>query len=90
MTLLPDAAPNFLARWEGQFQPLDDEGVLIEQKRLLEALAPEHPVIFRSNHASNCLALAGTLPKDRDRLVAEVSAAQEGAGHLRPVWMRGL
>ena len=90
LTLLPDTAPNFLARWEGQFQPLDDEGVLSEQKRMLEALAPVHPVIFRSNHASNCLALAGTLPKDRDRLVADVAAAQDGSQHLRPVWMRGL
>jgi len=27
-------------------------------------------VIFRSNHASNALALAGNLPRDRARLLA--------------------
>jgi len=90
LTLMPDAAPDFLARWDGKFRPLDDEGVLAEQKRLLEKLNPAHPVIFRSNHASNCLALAGTLPKDKDRLLADVAMAQTGQGHLRPQWLRGL
>jgi len=41
-------------------------------------------VIFRSNHASNCLALAGTLPKDGARLVGQVRAAQESMDMLRP------
>lgn len=48
--------------------------------------------IFRSNHASNFLALAGTLPKDRERLVAaldRVLAAPESA-RFRPAWLRGL
>ncbi len=47
----------------------DDDGVLAEQERLLANLDPTSPVIFRSNHASNCLALAGNLPRDRDRLM---------------------
>ena len=34
---------------------------------------------FHSNHASNCLPLAGTLPKDRDALPAVVAAARAGA-----------
>jgi radical SAM superfamily enzyme YgiQ (UPF0313 family) len=90
LTLMPDAAPGFLERWEGDFDFLDDDGVLTEQKRLLAGLAPQHPVIFRSNHASNCLPLAGTLPKDKDRLLAEIGAAQNGTASLRPNWLRGL
>jgi radical SAM superfamily enzyme YgiQ (UPF0313 family) len=81
---------NFLARWEGEFEPMDDAEVLREQQQLLEGLAPPAPVIFRSNHASNCLPLAGTLPKDRDRLLAEVAGAMAGEDLLRPGWMRGL
>ncbi|MEM7305699.1 MAG: radical SAM protein [Planctomycetota bacterium] len=48
--------------------------------------------IFRSNHASNYLALSGTLPKDQPGLVAaldRVLAAPEHA-RFRPEWLRGL
>jgi len=90
LTLMPDAAPGFLERWDGAFEALDDDGVLAEQRRMLEGLSPEYPVIFRSNHASNCLALAGNLPKDKARLLAEIESAQSGAAGLRPRWMRGL
>ena len=83
------AAPGFFERM-GEFAWQDDDGVLRELRRLLERLDPPTPVIFRSNHASNALALAGTLPKDRARLLAEVDAARAGAGGLRPDWLRGL
>ena len=63
--------------------------MLIEQQRLIEQLDPPTPVIFRSNHASNALPLAGTLPKDRDALLAVLEAAQAGAVPLRPSDMRG-
>jgi len=48
--------------------------------------------IFRSNHASNYLALAGTLPKDKGRLLAQLDAALTDPGHapFRPEWLRGL
>jgi radical SAM superfamily enzyme YgiQ (UPF0313 family) len=89
--MLPDEIrTSFLARWEGRFEAQDDAGILLEQQLLLEHLAPRSPVIFRSNHASNCLALAGTLPRDRPRLLAEVKAATGDEGWLRPAWMRGL
>jgi pyruvate-formate lyase-activating enzyme len=72
------------------FLPRDDAGILQELELLLELLAPPSPIIFRSNHASNALPLAGTLPKDGARLRAQVSAARAGAQALRPRWMRGL
>lgn len=59
-------------RWQG------DAGVLQELELLLEKLDPPRPVIFRSNHASNCLPLAGTLPKDGPRLLEQIRAAQAG------------
>lgn len=48
--------------------------------------------IFRSNHASNYLALAGTLPKDKEKLVAALDAvlARPGEARFVPEWMRGL
>lgn len=83
-------AENFLEKFGPDFQWQDDRGVLEELHRLLQRLDPPSPVIFRSNHASNALALAGTLPKDRPRLLAQVGAALEGGAALRPRWMRGL
>jgi radical SAM superfamily enzyme YgiQ (UPF0313 family) len=47
--------------------------------------------IFRSNHASNYLALAGTLLKDKAALLDEIDRAlDDPEGHLRPEWVRGL
>ena len=48
--------------------------------------------IFRSNHASNYLALAGTLPKDKDRLLNSLDAvlAAPDQAAFRPEWVRGL
>ncbi len=46
--------------------------------------------VFRSNHASNYLPLAGQLPRDRDQLLAEVERALRGERALRPEWARGL
>jgi len=48
--------------------------------------------VFRSNHASNYLALAGTLPKDKQRLLDGLDAVLEhpDAAPFRPDWLRGL
>jgi radical SAM superfamily enzyme YgiQ (UPF0313 family) len=48
--------------------------------------------IFRSNHASNFLPLAGTLPKDKARILAELDAVLADPERARfvPDWMRGL
>ena len=74
----------------GPFLPRDDAGMLEELEALVSQLAPPRPIIFRSNHASNALPLAGTLPKDKARLLADIAAARRGAQGLRPMWSRGL
>ncbi|MBF0612933.1 MAG: radical SAM protein, partial [Magnetococcales bacterium] len=72
--LEPELAASFAAPFTPGFEPLDDQGMLQEQYLLLEKLThTPRPVIFRSNHASNALALAGTLPKDRPRLLAQLT-----------------
>ncbi|MBK8906474.1 MAG: radical SAM protein [Rhodospirillales bacterium] len=88
-----DVRDDFLSRFSRDgvpFEEQDDAGILAEQERLLAALDPPAPVIFRSNHASNCLALAGTLPDDRAALLALIAAARAGAPLLRPQSLRGL
>lgn len=73
-----------------KFDWQDDAGVLQELEYLLELLDPPKAVIFRSNHASNALPLAGNLPKDGARLLDQVRAARVGAAGLRPHYLRGL
>ena len=69
-----DAKENFYKHFH-DFNMLNDYEILHEQKNFLELLNPSNKVIFRSNHASNALHLAGILPKDKSRLVGEVEQA---------------
>jgi radical SAM superfamily enzyme YgiQ (UPF0313 family) len=67
--------------------PIDD---VREMGELVGSLQTDM-CIFRSNHASNYLALGGTLMKDRERLLGEIERALEDPeGRLRPEWLRGL
>ena len=61
----------------------------VEEHRLIERLNPPAPLTFRSNHASNALALAGELPRDRKRLLTQLERARAGCVSLRPEWLRG-
>jgi len=93
LMLAPHERPAFLERFGRAgipFAEQDDDGILAEQAALLTGLRPPSPIIFRSNHASNCLALAGTLPRDQARLCAVVEAARQGIPLLRPGSMRCL
>ncbi|MDD3595600.1 radical SAM protein [Sulfuricurvum sp.] len=73
------------------FTPLSDLQILQEQRYLLSEINPPQKIIFRSNHASNALHLAGTLPKDTSRLINEVDHAMNiGEGAMIPQWMRGF
>jgi coproporphyrinogen III oxidase-like Fe-S oxidoreductase len=88
--LADNVVDDFMNGQDADFEMQDDDGILAEQDYLLSLLNPPKPVIFRSNHASNCLPLAGNLPKDADRLRAEVSAALAGQRQLRPAYSRNL
>ena len=63
---------------------------LLGELRTLVAEAKLTDALFRTNHASNYLPLAGRLPRDRDRIVAALDAALGGELPLRPEWARGL
>lgn len=55
---------------------------------MISGFNPPQPAIFCSNHASNALALAGTLPMNIKKLLLRNGMA--GHRPLRPVYMRGL
>lgn len=83
-------AEKFRRKFGEPFQMPDDLAILKEQQRLISGLNPPQPVIFRSNHASNALALAGNLPRDKDKLLQQLQEAIAGHRPLRPLFMRGL
>jgi radical SAM superfamily enzyme YgiQ (UPF0313 family) len=67
--------------------PVDD---IVELRELIANLETDQ-CIFRSNHASNYLPLAGTLLGDKAKLLAEIDRALENPdATLRDEWMRGL
>ena len=74
----------------GDFVLPDQIEMLKELHTFIEHLELKGTV-FRSNHASNYLALAGRFPKDKERLLTTIRYALEG-GHeiLRPEFLRGL
>ncbi|WP_324171130.1 radical SAM protein [Sulfurimonas sp.] len=69
-----DAKEKFYKHFN-DFEKLDDIELLQEQKKFLELLNPTNNVIFRSNHASNALHLAGNLPREKARLIEELNNA---------------
>jgi len=58
--------------------------------RTIVADARPTRALFRTNHASNYLPLAGTLPGDRERIVQTIDAALSGRVPLRAEAARGL
>ena len=73
------------------FTMLDDHEILHEQKRFIELLNPSHKIIFRSNHVSNALHLAGTLPREKSRLVQDLDIALDmGESAFVPKVFRGF
>jgi radical SAM superfamily enzyme len=69
-------------------EPID---MLREMRVILEHTDVKQGCIFRSNHASNYLPLAGTLPKDKDRLIQLIDTAlARGESALKPEYLRGL
>jgi radical SAM superfamily enzyme YgiQ (UPF0313 family) len=59
-------------------------GIIEEALEIVQHLAPQK-TILRSNHVSNILNLAGSYPKDRERIIALAEQALEQAKR-HPVW----
>mgnify|MGYP001591474745 CR=1 FL=1 len=84
-----EETPLFRRIQKGDFRELTPWQTLLEMKMILQALRLEG-TIFRSNHASNYLALSGRFPQDKERLISEIDNALDGQGILREEWERGL
>jgi hypothetical protein len=92
LAMMPvEGTPLFKAVERGEYVEMAPAALARELRTFLAHLDLTG-TIFRSNHASNYLALAGTLPKDKGRLLAELDAVLADPGHaaFRAAWQRGL
>ncbi len=85
-TIKDEFMQNFL-----EYIPLNDFDILQEQRTFIENIDPQNKIIFRSNHASNALHLAGILPRDKDKLISDIeNANQNPTDTIIPLKYRGF
>ncbi len=88
LMILPGTSLAQEAR-NGDFQELNSIELLKESYEIIKGIELKK-TIFRSNHASNYLALEGTFPKDKMMLLNILKFAVNGEVRLRPEILRGL
>lgn len=74
----------------GKFKLLSPTDVAEETYTMLENINLDKPCIFRSNHASNYVALKGTLPQDKDMMLKQLQSALSGESRLKDEKFRML
>lgn len=85
---LSPRAPLFDQVRKGDFILLSDEEEMGEMRRFIEQ-TDSPGTVFRSNHASNPVAIAGTLNEDREKMLEAINRAVEKKAY-RPMSWRGL
>jgi radical SAM superfamily enzyme YgiQ (UPF0313 family) len=92
LTLMVVPGTEIYDSWtRGQFTVPEPMDLLREMRMVIDNLHDLTACIFRTNHASNYLPLAGTLPKDKQKLLETIDdALKRGDSCLRPESLRGL
>jgi radical SAM superfamily enzyme YgiQ (UPF0313 family) len=88
LTVVP-GTPIAKLESSGRFALPVIDGLLAELRTFVAEARPSD-ALFRSNHASNHLAIGGRLPRDRDAIVELIDRALDGDIRLRPESRRGL
>ena len=92
LTLMLVPGTELHRQWQsGAFALPEPAELLHELRRFIARLDGLSRCIFRTNHASNYLPLAGTLSRDKARLLAAIDEAlPQGRSALRPEMWRAL
>jgi radical SAM superfamily enzyme YgiQ (UPF0313 family) len=92
LTLMLIPGTELHQQWEaGTFQLMEPDAMLFELRQTINHLDGLSHCILRTNHASNYLPLAGTLPQDKERLLTTLDEAlKQGRSALRPESWRAL
>ena len=92
LTLMLIPGTELHRQWQsGSFELPEPLELLGELRRVVTCLDGLSRCVFRTNHASNYLPLAGTLSRDKARLLADLDEAlSRGRSVLRPEAWRAL
>jgi len=92
LTLMLVPGTELHRQWQsGTFELPEPAGLLQELRQVIAGLDGLSRCVFRTNHASNYLPLAGTLSRDKARLLAALDEAlTRGRSALRPEAWRAL
>lgn len=74
----------------GKFKILDPEKIMFETRELIFNIKSVSNCVFRSNHASNYVALRGTLPQDKEMLLDLIDSVLKQKQGYRPEQFRRL
>jgi len=88
--LLEPEAPLYKDVQSGVFKLLSPIETLDELEIIIGNTNCVKETVFRSNHASNWLALKGMLPSDKEPMLAQIRRAKTDSNMLRPDWQRQL
>ncbi len=92
LVMTPVEDTPLMEQWNaGEIDDLNPVELAAELRTFLANLKLD-ATVFRSNHASNHLALKGTLPKDQKALVEVLDAVLQNPNkaHFVPDWLRAL
>lgn len=87
--MLVPGTPLHKQAQEGEFSLLNPHEILEEMKVLVENLELDG-CIFRSNHASNYLAIGGVLSQEKEKVLRTIQMGLDDQIGLRPDFLRGL
>jgi radical SAM superfamily enzyme YgiQ (UPF0313 family) len=79
---------EFMSKYGEPFEFIDDLEVLDELERLVKDFSPKTPVVFRANHASNVYSVGGTMPQDREKMLALIHNLKSHPEMLKPKFLR--
>ena len=79
---------EFMSKYGEPFEFIDDMEVLDELERLVTDFNPKTPVVFRANHASNVYSVGGTMPQDREKMLALIKNLKSHPEMLKPKFLR--
>jgi len=90
LTLILEDDNRYFFRCLGKDWEMMDKVEILKELRLMIERFQLDKCIFRSNHASNYLAIKATLNQDKDKLLKQIDDALKNPAQLRPEFLRAL
>jgi radical SAM superfamily enzyme YgiQ (UPF0313 family) len=89
--MLPKGTPIYQEMIDGSFNPLNADEIMREMQIFMETINDDvENCIFRSNHASNYLAIKGVLAQDKAKILALIKRNLKEHTNVRPEFFRAL